>query len=83
VSPIPKISDSETYSELDRSTALLQPVQKSLHFATVAELQVSVRRYGCLKDQDRIVTNAYCRHDHGLKGAKVRLKSIYALTFTD
>ena len=31
-----------------------------------------VRRYGGLKDQDRIFTNAFCRHDHGLKGAQVR-----------
>ncbi|KAH0826876.1 NADH-binding subunit of NADH:ubiquinone oxidoreductase [Lanmaoa asiatica] len=27
---------------------------------------------GGLKDQDRIFTNAYCRHDHGLKGASSR-----------
>lgn len=38
-------------------------------FATVAD--PPVRRYGGLKDQDRIFTNAYCRHDHGLKGAVV------------
>ncbi len=30
-----------------------------------------MRRYGGLKDQDRIFTNAYCRHDHGIKGAMV------------
>lgn len=39
-------------------------------FATVQD--TPVRRYGGLKDQDRIFTNAYCRHDHGLKGAQVR-----------
>lgn len=38
-------------------------------FATVQD--PPVRRYGGLKDQDRIFTNAYCRHDHGLKGAMV------------
>ncbi|KAG8742194.1 NADH dehydrogenase [ubiquinone] flavoprotein 1, mitochondrial [Ceratobasidium sp. 414] len=38
--------------------------------ATVAD--PPVRRYGGLKDQDRIFTNAYCRHDHGLKGAQSR-----------
>lgn len=37
--------------------------------ATVAD--PPVRRYGGLKDQDRIFTNAYCRHDHGIKGALV------------
>jgi len=37
--------------------------------ATVAD--PPVRRYGGLRDQDRIFTNAYCRHDHGLKGAVV------------
>lgn len=30
-----------------------------------------VRRYGGLKDQDRIFSNAYMRHDHGIKGAQV------------
>lgn len=43
-------------------------------FATVAD--PPVRRYGGLKDQDRIFTNAYCRHDHGLKGAQVCTASI-------
>ncbi|KIL58483.1 hypothetical protein M378DRAFT_27540 [Amanita muscaria Koide BX008] len=38
--------------------------------ATVAD--PPVRRYGGLKDQDRIFTNAYCRHDFGLKGALSR-----------
>ena len=38
-------------------------------FATVAD--PPVRRYGGLKDQDRIFTNIYCRHDHGIKGAMV------------
>lgn len=40
-------------------------------FATVQD--PPVRRYGGLKDQDRIFTNAYCRHDHGIKGAMVCL----------
>jgi len=40
-------------------------------FATVAD--PPVRRYGGLKDQDRIFTNVFCRHDHGLKGAQVRV----------
>lgn len=42
--------------------------------ATVAD--PPVRRYGGLKDQDRIFTNAYCRHDHGIKGALVSLMSL-------
>jgi hypothetical protein len=37
--------------------------------ATVAD--PPVRRYGGLRDQDRIFTNVYCKHDHGLKGAQV------------
>jgi NADH dehydrogenase (ubiquinone) flavoprotein 1 len=40
------------------------------HLATVQD--TPVRRYGGLKDQDRIFTNAYSRHDHGIKGAMVR-----------
>ncbi|KAL9934097.1 hypothetical protein V8E36_007179 [Tilletia maclaganii] len=38
--------------------------------ATVTD--APVRHYGGLKDQDRIFTNAYMRHDHLLKGAKAR-----------
>jgi len=40
------------------------------NLATVPD--TPVRRYGGLKDQDRIFTNAYLRHDHGIKGAMVR-----------
>ena len=40
------------------------------NLATVQD--TPVRRYGGLKDQDRIFTNAYLRHDHGIKGALVR-----------
>ncbi|KAJ6475783.1 NADH-binding subunit of NADH:ubiquinone oxidoreductase [Mycena vitilis] len=53
------------------SRAVLRaPVGRLRSFATVAD--PPVRRYGGLKDQDRIFTNAYCRHDHGLQGAKSR-----------
>ncbi|GHJ85419.1 hypothetical protein NliqN6_1821 [Naganishia liquefaciens] len=38
--------------------------------ATVAD--PPVRRYGGLKDQDRIFTNLFCRGDHGIKGAQSR-----------
>ena len=41
------------------------------NLATVQD--TPVRRYGGLKDQDRIFTNAYLRHDHGIKGAMVCL----------
>jgi len=44
------------------------PLNRSL--ATVAD--PPVRRYGGLKDQDRIFTNLYMKHDHGLKGAQSR-----------
>lgn len=44
-------------------------LRTSRSLATVAE--PPVRRYGGLKDQDRIFTNIYCRHDHGIKGAMV------------
>ncbi|KAJ1984105.1 NADH dehydrogenase [ubiquinone] flavoprotein 1, mitochondrial [Dimargaris verticillata] len=40
--------------------------------ATVASDANSSRRYGGLKDQDRIFTNLYGRHDWGLKGAQAR-----------
>lgn len=45
----------------------------SLRFTRgLATVQEPVHRYGGLRDQDRIFTNAYCRHDHGLKGAQSR-----------
>lgn len=34
------------------------------------------RKYGGLRDQDRIFQNAYMRHDHLLKGALVSFSSI-------
>jgi NADH dehydrogenase (ubiquinone) flavoprotein 1 len=43
---------------------------RSRSLATVAD--PPVRRYGGLKDQDRIFTNLFCRHDHGIKGAQSR-----------
>ena len=54
-------------------TEIARPFRAKLRssFATVQD--TPVRRYGGLKDQDRIFTNAYCRHDHGIKGATVRL----------
>lgn len=52
----------------------VKPTKRS--FATVQD--PPVRRYGGLKDQDRIFTNAYCRHDHGIKGAQVRYIAIRA-----
>lgn len=54
------------------SAAIARPFRAKLRrtFATVQD--PPVRRYGGLKDQDRIFTNAYCRHDHGIKGAQVR-----------
>lgn len=50
--------------------ATQQTPTKVRTLATVAD--VPVRRYGGLKDQDRIFTNLFCKHDHGLKGAQSR-----------
>ncbi|KAF9266728.1 NADH-ubiquinone oxidoreductase [Marasmius fiardii PR-910] len=62
-------SVSSTHSfRLPRSSLARSANARS--FATVTD--PPVRRYGGLKDQDRIFTNAYCKHDHGLKGAKSR-----------
>ncbi|KAJ7856653.1 hypothetical protein B0H14DRAFT_2752327 [Mycena olivaceomarginata] len=57
-------------SSSSRAAAVLRNRTVKRGFATVAD--PPVRRYGGLKDQDRIFTNAYCRHDFGLKGAKSR-----------
>ncbi|TIC00528.1 NADH-ubiquinone oxidoreductase [Wallemia mellicola] len=56
-------------------TVMLNRVQRSVlrsarGFASVAE--PPVRGYGGLRDQDRIFTNLYDRHDFGLKGAMSR-----------
>jgi len=45
-------------------------LQTSHSLATVTD--PPVRRYGGLKDQDRIFTNIYCHHNHVVKGAMVR-----------
>jgi len=50
-------------------------------FATVSD--PPVRRYGGLKDQDRIFTNVYSRHDHGIKGAQVYDVSFKSFIFSD
>ena len=57
--------------KVSKSVALLQRQSPSLKRSLAAVADPPVRRYGGLKDQDRIFTNAYCRHDHGLKGALV------------
>ena len=53
-----------------RALRATQQAPKVRSLATVAD--VPVRRYGGLKDQDRIFTNLFCKHDHGLKGAQSR-----------
>lgn len=60
-----------TLTTTTRRTDISRPFRAKLRrsFATVQD--TPVRRYGGLKDQDRIFTNAYCRHDHGIKGAEV------------
>lgn len=57
------------------SVEISRPFKAKLRrsFATVQD--PPVRRYGGLRDQDRIFTNAYCRHDHGIKGAMVCLQT--------
>ncbi|CAG8503170.1 5634_t:CDS:10 [Acaulospora morrowiae] len=42
------------------------------NFATVTTTAPTSRTYGNLKDEDRIFTNLYLRHDFKLKGAKQR-----------
>ena len=44
-------------------------IARSRTLATIAD--PPIRRYGGLKDQDRIFTNLLSRHDHGIKGAQV------------
>jgi len=56
--------------KLARNSTFPHPRIASRSLATVAD--PPVRRYGGLKDQDRIFTNLYLKHDHGLKGAQSR-----------
>ena len=58
--------------------AVARPAKLRASRGLATATDIPVRRYGGLKDQDRIFTNAYCRHDPGLKGAKVRAASIRA-----
>ncbi|KAH7084030.1 NADH-ubiquinone oxidoreductase [Auriculariales sp. MPI-PUGE-AT-0066] len=52
---------------LQARRALSTTARRSLA-TVVADVPPPVRRYGGLKDQDRIFTNLFCRHDHGIKG---------------
>lgn len=73
-------TSKETLTKMLPRPALIRTLPKrslgplvNLHarsLATVAD--PPVRRYGGLKDQDRIFTNLYMKHDHGLKGAQSR-----------
>lgn len=56
---------------VSKSSAFLQKQSPALRRSLATVADPPVRRYGGLKDQDRIFTNAYCRHDHGMKGALV------------
>ena len=56
-------------------TPLLRSSPRSIAAARRSLATVSdapVRHYGGLKDQDRIFTNLFCKHDHGIKGALAR-----------
>ncbi|KAF4607852.1 NADH dehydrogenase [ubiquinone] flavoprotein 1, mitochondrial [Pleurotus pulmonarius] len=69
-------AQSNTYRNAYFLLAIPRPARAKLgrlsarSFATVTD--PPVRRYGGLKDQDRIFTNVFCKHDHGLKGAQSR-----------
>ena len=67
--PKPRASPALVHSSrvLIPSTSTLNPARS---LATVAD--PPVRHYGGLKDQDRIFTNLFCKHDHGIKGAMAR-----------
>ena len=64
---IPLVTQNSTYFP----AGVRAKFRSNRSLATVAD--PPVRRYGGLKDQDRIFTNLYCRHDHGIKGALVSL----------
>jgi hypothetical protein len=66
------------YSQFCAYIGLLSGISQHLQAKTPLQLRSlatvadpPVRRYGGLRDQDRIFTNVYCKHDHGLKGAQV------------
>ena len=68
--------DDDEMLKVSKSAALLQRQSPALRRSLATVADPPVRRYGGLKDQDRIFTNAYCRHDHGLKGALVSSNSL-------
>ncbi|KAM0750101.1 NADH-ubiquinone oxidoreductase 51 kDa subunit, mitochondrial [Meredithblackwellia eburnea MCA 4105] len=60
---------------LARRLPLVQPVAARRTLATVQDPPAPPPRkttFGGLRDQDRIFTNAYMKHDHGIKGAMKR-----------
>ena len=67
-----------SYTCLSFCKGISRPVVRTerIRSLATATAEIPVRRYGGLKDQDRIFTNAYCRHDHGIKGAMVIFYSL-------
>lgn len=61
-----------TPSSLPRTARALPRVAVSAARSLATVSDPPVRRYGGLKDQDRIFTNLFSRHDHGIKGAQSR-----------
>lgn len=71
---IPNMRRSAVSPLLRRAPAAVRPLTRSLATVVSAPAPVSTRKttHGGLRDQDRIFSNAYMKHDHGLKGAMVR-----------
>ena len=66
---------------LDVARPFRAKLRSNRSFATVSD--PPVRRYGGLKDQDRIFTNVYSRHDHGIKGAQVHFQALPTMLISD
>lgn len=71
------VSPRMAMSALLRTRASLRPASalplQCRSLATVSSSPVPSPRSSTFSDQDRIFTNIYMRHDHGIEGAKVSL----------
>ena len=64
---------SASASSVASASALASPLSPSLSPPLLAAYS-TLRTYGGLKDQDRIFTNLYGKHDFGIKGALKRVR---------
>ena len=68
-----RLASASASASAASASALASPLSPSLSPPLLAAYS-TLRTYGGLKDQDRIFTNLYGKHDFGIKGALKRVR---------